>query len=111
MHLDIRLQLIKLHQILKKPKLGPVIQSERKDHMTARSVVNWFSQLYHELGFYGCSSHSGRRTFITSAARLLGQSGGSLRDVQKLAGHSNLNTTELYIQGSEAAQKKLVELI
>jgi hypothetical protein len=29
------------------------------------SVVNWFAELFRELGFKGCSSHSGRRTFIT----------------------------------------------
>ena len=79
--------------------------------MTARSIVNWFAQLYTELGFAGCSSHSGRRTFITRAARLVTQTGGSLRDVQELAGHRALTTTERYIEGSRAAQRKLIALL
>jgi integrase/recombinase XerD len=49
---------------------GAVIRSERSGAYGLRpgSVVNWFRQLYHDLGLNGCSSHSGRRTFITNAA-------------------------------------------
>ena len=45
----------------------------------------------------GCSSHPGRQTFMTRAARKVSQSGGSLRDVQKLAGHTSLAMTQRYI--------------
>lgn len=79
--------------------------------MTARSTVNWFASLYAELGLIGCSSHSGRRTFITRSARLLARIGGSLKDVQELAGHRHLTTTEGYIQGDREAQRKLVRLV
>jgi integrase/recombinase XerD len=79
--------------------------------MTPRSIVNWFAAVYAELGLVGCSSHSGRRTFITRAARLVSQTGGSLRDVQELAGHSALTTTERYIEGDRAAQRKLIRLL
>ncbi|HVC54310.1 MAG TPA: site-specific integrase [Stellaceae bacterium] len=67
---------------------GAVIPSERgrTEGMRPGSVVNWFRQLYADLGLAGCSSHSGRRTFITNAARLVFKAGGSLRDVQQLAG-------------------------
>src|SRR5580704_4424293 len=44
---------------------GPVIRSERGRAMTPRSIVNWFAQAYRTLNLVGCSSHSGRRTFIT----------------------------------------------
>ena len=59
--------------------------------MRPSSVVNWFAQLYRELGLHGCSSHSGRRTFITKAARLVFKAGGSLRDVQQLVGHRSID--------------------
>ena len=65
---------------------GPVIRSAKGGHMRPTSVVNWFAALFRELGFEGCSSHSGRRTFITGAARNIHRSGCSLRDVQLLAG-------------------------
>jgi integrase len=91
---------------------GPVIRSRSSGGaMRPNSLVNWFKSLYLALDFGGCSSHSGRRTFITQAARLIPQAGGSLRDVQLLAGHKSLVTTERYIDGDSHAQRKLVHLL
>ena len=53
--------------------------------MTPVSIVNWFANAYRAIGLQGCSSHSGRRTFITRAARLVHNAGASLRDVQLMA--------------------------
>jgi integrase/recombinase XerD len=102
--------LAKLHKVDGRPKEGPVIRSQRGGHMTARSLVNWFAEVYAEAGLTGCTSHSGRRTFVTRAARALVKSGGSLRDIQELVGHRSLSTTERYIQGDRAAQHRLVQL-
>ncbi len=93
------------------PRDGPVIRSERGTAMSAKVVVNWFKLRYRMLGLDGCSSHSGRRTFVTNAARAVHRAGGSLRDVQVLAGHRSIKTTQGYIEGSTSAQRKLVSLI
>jgi integrase len=92
---------------------GAVIRSERGGSRGMRpgSVVNWFRQLYRQLGLTGCSSHSGRRTFITNAARLVFKAGGSLRDVQQLAGHRSIEQTQAYIDASARAKRRLIELI
>jgi integrase len=90
---------------------GPIIRSERGGAMTPMSIVVWFSRAYESLGFKGCSSHSGRRTFITRAARVVHKAGGSLRDVQLLAGHRSIQTTQRYIDGDSDAQRRLVSLI
>jgi len=90
---------------------GPVIVSERGGPMTPLSIVIWFANAYRMLGLDGCSSHSGRRTFITRAARLVHHAGGSLRDVQVLAGHRSIQTTQRYIEGDTDAQRKLVSMI
>jgi integrase len=111
LHAELRAALIQLHGRAQRPRIGPVICSQRGGHMTARSVVNWFKGVYVTLGLHGCSSHSGRRTFITRSARLLAKSGGSLRDVQELAGHRALTTTERYIEGDRDAQRRLVNML
>ena len=111
LHPDLQDALGKHHCAVGKPSEGAVIQSERGGHMTPRSIVNWFHGIYAELGLNGCSSHSGRRTFITRSARIIAKVGGSLRDVQELAGHRALSTTERYIEGDRDAQRKLVSLI
>ena len=109
LHRDLTSALKRLHRQQGQPRDGPVVVSERGGgHMTPRSIVNWFHDAYERLGLIGCSSHSGRRTFITAAARLLASTGGSLRDVQELAGHRSLSTTERYIEGDRAAQRKLI---
>ena len=91
--------------------IGPIIRSERGGPMTPLSVVVWFNRAFRKIGLNGCSSHSGRRTFITRAARLVHRVGGSLRDVQLLAGHRSIQTTQRYIDGDTDAQRKLVAMI
>ena len=90
---------------------GPIIRSERGGPMTPVSIVCWFANAYRAIGLQGCSSHSGRRTFITRAARLVHHAGASLRDVQLMAGHRSIQTTQRYIDGDTDAQRKLVSLI
>ncbi len=90
---------------------GPVVVSERGRAMTPLSIVVWFARAYRTIGLEGCSSHSGRRTFVTRAARLAHKAGGSFRDVQLLAGHRSIQTTQRYIDGDTDAQRKLVSLI
>ena len=88
-----------------------VVESKRGGPMTPLSIVVWFSRAFRSVGLKGCSSHSGRRTFVTRAARLVHQAGGSLRDVQLLAGHRSIQTTQRYIDGDTDAQRKLVSMI
>jgi integrase/recombinase XerD len=108
-HIDLRQALVEARQLCNGQ--GPVIRSERGGAMAPMSIVVWFSRAYDELGFEGCSSHSGRRTFITRAARAVHNAGGSLRDVQLLAGHRSIQTTQRYIDGDSDAQRRLVSLI
>ena len=88
-----------------------VIQTEMSGFTSAQSIVNMFARWYRDLGFDGCSSHSGRRTFITQTARKISLVGGSLRDIQLMAGHSNLQTTQRYIEMDTTAQRRVVDLV
>jgi len=91
--------------------LSYVVTTERSAYTSPQAVVNMFKRWYEDIGMLGCSSHSGRRTFITNAARKISTVGGSLRDVQMLAGHSSLAVTQRYIDGDSEARKKIVDVI
>ena len=88
-----------------------IITTERAGSTSSYAIVNKFAAWYRALGFMGASSHSGRRTAITNWARNISTVGGSLRDVQMLAGHSALSTTQRYIEGAEEARRRVVELV
>jgi len=112
-HPDLKTALIQLHcrRGEKARPDFPIIHSERDRGLSAAAVVVWFHRLYAGLGMVGCSSHSGRRSFITRAARKISEVGGSLRDIQALAGHASLGTTARYIEADAEAQRKVVALI
>lgn len=109
LHADLRRALARLkgHRI----PTGPIVCSSQGGAMRPNSIVNWFVVLFRALEFEGCSSHSGRRTFITAAARNAYKAGCSLRDVQLLAGHRSIEVTQGYIEGHTPAQRKLVTLL
>jgi integrase len=109
LHAALRQVLIEARQVY--DGKGAIIRSERGGPMTPMSIVVWSNRAYGALGLEGCSSHSGRRTFITRAARSVHKAGGSLRDVQLLAGHRSIQTTQRYIDGDSDAQRRLVSLI
>jgi integrase/recombinase XerD len=88
--------------------VGPVVRSARGGCMRPTSIVNWFAALFASLELEGCSSHSGRRSFITAAARNAHKTGCSLRDVQLLAGHRSIQVTQGYIDGDTRGQRRLV---
>ena len=88
-----------------------VVTTDRAGMTSPQVIVNLFARWFGALGCHGCSSHSGRRTFITNAARKISTVGGSLRDVQILAGHSALSTTQRYIDADASAQRRIVELV
>ena len=80
--------------------------------LAANAVAVWFRDLYvRRLGWTGYSSHSGRRTFATQAARKATLAGGSLRDVQDMLGHASLSTTQVYLEPSSDAKRKLVDMV
>jgi integrase len=107
---ELRKQLIKVKQVngidLTEAG-GPVVRTQRGQGTTPQVIVNSFAEWFRKLGFVGCSSHSGRRTAITKWPRKASLVGGSLRDVQALAGHASLATTSRYIATDVEAQRKL----
>ena len=69
------------------------------------------SHIHALVGAEVAHQHSGRRTFITNAARKISTVGGSLRDVQVLAGHSSLTTTQRYIEVNAETKRRVVGVV
>lgn len=92
-----------------RPRSDWVVSTQRARRTTAQTVVSMFHRWYRTCGL-DASSHSGRRTAITTWARKISTVGGSMRDVQNLAGHSSLAMTQKYIDQSPDAQRRVVEL-
>ena len=88
-----------------------VVRTERSPFTTSQTIVNMFQKWYQTLGLIGCSSHSGRRTFITETSKKISLVGGSLRDIQMMVGHSSLQTTQRYIESDSESQRKVIELL
>jgi len=88
-----------------------VIRSYRGGHLKREQRRQLVRRAVQGARFEGCSSHSGRRSFITVAARNIHRSGCSLRDAQLLAGHRSIETTERYIDGDTCGQRKLVSYV
>ena len=117
MNSQLKDKLLKLYEIEKVTNkhfdinTSKIIRTERSQSTSPQSIVNLFSRWYSDMGFIGCSSHSGRRTFITNLSKKISVVGGTLRDVQSLVGHKNLQTTQRYIEVDTDCQRELVNLI
>ena len=103
-----------LRNVLKlKENITHVAYKKVGDHIEYQSsncLAQWFRRLYIKVGLQGCSSHSGRRSFITELARTANLHGSSMRDVQILAGHARMDTTEAYIDQSSSVSRLINSL-
>jgi len=113
---DLKLNLIKLLQEHSScqhfsPSTSAIIRTERSKSTSSQAIVNMFQRWYDRLGLVGCSSHNGRRTFITETSKKISTVGGSLRDIQMMVGHSSLQTTQRYIESDSESQMRVVNLL
>ncbi len=85
----------------------PLFRTQKRDSFDANTLCQHFHHLYKQAGIDGASSHSGRRTFITTLAN----KGVGVRVLMSLAGHRNISTTQAYIDINDGMKRKAVELI
>jgi integrase/recombinase XerD len=70
-------------------------------------MTQHFYWLYKKAGIEGASSHSGRRTFITTLA----SKGIGVRVLASLAGHRSIAVTQRYIDVNDEMKRNAVELV
>ncbi len=81
--------------------------SQRSSAFTANTLTQVVNGIYRNAGLDGCSSHSGRRGFLTNLA----EKGVSVRVMMALAGHRNMATTQRYIDLRPGVLRNAVELV
>jgi integrase/recombinase XerD len=84
-----------------------LIISQKKSGFSSQTIQNLFRELYEAAAISNASSHSGRRTFITT----LSEKNVSVRVIQALARHSSLATTQRYIDVSADKLRLAVETV
>jgi integrase/recombinase XerD len=85
-----------------------VIRTQREQGTTPQVIVNLFAEWYRKLICRVFKSQRKASLYHTSSPSFVG---GSLRDVQALAGHASLTTTSRYIEADGEAQAKLVNIV
>ena len=86
---------------------GWLFTSQKREKFNANTLQATMTALYERAGFVGCTSHSGRRSFLTKLAT----QGVTARVLQELAGHKNLATTQRYIDVNDDMKRSALLLI
>ncbi|UOD50381.1 tyrosine-type recombinase/integrase [Orrella daihaiensis] len=84
----------------------PLFYTEKAAGWTANTLTQWFHWTYKKAGIAGASSHSGRRTFITTLA----SKGIGVRVLASLAGHRSIAVTQAYIDVNDEMKRAAVQL-
>ena len=79
----------------------------QKGDFSANTGAQFFHYLYAAAGILGASSHSGRRSCLTS----LSSKGVSIRVLMKIAGHRSPQSTIRYLDASDDMLRKAMELV
>ena len=82
-------------------------QKRDSDGFTANTLTQHFHYLYKRVGLDGCSSHSARRTFITTLAN----KGIGVRVIMGLSGHKALSSVQCYIDCNSELMRNAVEMV
>ena len=88
-------------------KEKPLFNTQKSDGFNANTACYHFHMLYKRAGLEGCSSHSGRRSFLTE----LSSKSVPLKVLMELAGHRQAQTTMRYVNVTQDMKRAAVELI
>ena len=85
----------------------PLFNTQKSNGFSANTLTYTMTMLYKAAGLSGCSSHSGRRSFLTN----LSAKSVPLKVLMELAGHRQAQTTMRYISVTQDMKRAAVELV
>ena len=88
-------------------KEKPLFVTQKSDGFNSNTACYHFHMLYKCAGLEGCSSHSGRRSFLTE----LSSKSVPLKVLMELAGHRQAQTTMRYVNVTQDMKRAAVSLL
>jgi len=88
-------------------KEKPLFCTQKSEGFNANTACYHFHMLYKQAGLEGCSSHSGRRSFLTE----LSSKSVPLKVLMELAGHRQAQTTMRYVNVTQDMKRAAVALL
>ena len=85
---------------------APLFSTQKRTAFSANSLCQAVNVIYARAGMSGATSHSGRRSLITTLA----QKGVGVRVLAAIAGHRDIRVTQAYIDVNEGMMRSAVEL-
>ena len=85
---------------------APLFSTQKRTAFSANSLCQAVNAIYARAGMSGATSHSGRRSLITTLA----QKGVGVRVLAAIAGHRDIRVTQAYIDVNEGMMRAAVEL-
>ena len=105
---QMQLQLTAYLQTVAKHKMhGFLFSTQKSQQFSANTATQHLQRLYASAEIVGATSHSGRRTWLTT----LSQKGISVRVLAAMAGHRSIQTTQRYIDVNDDMMRSAAELI
>lgn len=89
------------------PPEAPLFRTQKRAGFSPNTLCQTLNAIYRNAGVDGATSHSGRRSFITTLAC----KGVGVRVLASLAGHRSIATTQRYIDVNDEMKRAAVELI
>jgi len=93
--------------VTKRPQHGYLFSTQKSARFSVNTAVQHLQRLYARAGIAGATSHSGRRTWLTT----LSQKGVSVFVLADMAGHRSIQTTQLYVTVNDEMKRNAGELI
>lgn len=110
-HPDLKEALEELHKVSESEWVVPSGKSGAQSTLKhrAHALCVRINRVYEKMGLKHHTSHSGRRSYITRGARVANMNGASIRDIQRMAGHRNIKTTQAYLEENLSGQARTTE--
>ena len=93
--------------VAKRPQHGFLFSTQKSARFSANTATQHLQRLYARAGIAGATSHSGRRTWLTT----LSQKGVSVFVLADMAGHASIQTTQRYVTVNDEMKRNAAELI